>query len=355
MKVDVFLSYSRRDEQKALAIAGFLKEQGLRCWIDRAALRLAEGFDERISKAIRDCSVVLWLASKNSLESDYVRYEIAAAVSQGKTIGPIFLEELDRNELTPPFSLVSTRVQGIEYFKGSVEENLAKLLGDLRPLTRPRKLARIALSVLLFIVVAVVAGLVFHVVDNSRLAQDLPADAAALPAADILSIAYTDAPPAAPAPLTPPKFQFAILAKRHNETAFTLLNDGETLASKVDLYVIIVRPLSAGFLYVFQVDTLGRNEWLFPRNVSSQYSTGANPVGLGQVIQIPPPEKGELYLDATTGVEHVYAVLAATRWPELETALSERESGSLALQKLKQDVRVQKPLSLRFAGSVEFV
>ena len=75
MKSDVFVSYAHADEAQAKAIAGFLERQQIRCWIDHAGLRLADGYEEKIMQAIRDSRVVLWLASNASLHGNDERHD----------------------------------------------------------------------------------------------------------------------------------------------------------------------------------------------------------------------------------------------------------------------------------------
>jgi TIR domain-containing protein/uncharacterized protein DUF4384 len=328
---DVFVSYAREDECKAAAITEFLERQGIRCWRDRGDLRLTEPYDARIMQAIRDARVVLWLASNSSLRSDYVQYEISSAVARDKPIGPVFLEPLDRSLLGPPFDLAAMRVHGIEYFSDRVEESLAQLLDDLRPFARARRrgwlsiAAGVALVTLLLIASVVWRGA--RGLDTPPPAGPLPPRVASLPAASVLQLVYNTAPPAPPPAYTRPALQLAIVARRDGEAALRALNDGDTLATEVDEYAITMRPLSPGWAYVFQVDASGRVDPLFPRLPSAPHSSGANPVETGQVIRMPPADEGVVfYLDATPGVEHVYAVLSATRWPELEVAFESRAS-----------------------------
>jgi hypothetical protein len=138
------------------------------------------------------------------------------------------------------------------------------------------------------------------------------------------------------------------VARRESDTAFRPLNDGDTLATATDGYVIAMRPLSPGWAYVFQVDASGRVDPLFPRLPSAPHSSGTNPVEAGQGTQMPPADEGRVfYLDATPGVEHVYAVLSATRWPELESALASRASPDRQLPPVS---RVEEPNNLRSRG-----
>jgi len=146
---------------------------------------------------------------------------------------------------------------------------------------------------------------------------------AALPAGEVLKIAYTSAPPPPVTQFTKPGLEFGISARRKGEAKFSLVKDGDSLASEVDDYCVIARAQTDGYLYVFQVDSSGKAEWLFPRNTRSKVSTGSNPLVARQTVQIPSAESGELlYLDTHVGLEHIYAVFSASRWPELEEQLS---------------------------------
>src|SRR5262249_15943108 len=100
--------------------------------------------------------------------------------------------------------------------------------------------------------------------------------------------------------------------------------------------------LSPGYLYVFQVDSSGKKEWLFPKNESS-FSSGSNPVQAGEVIQIPPPElERAFYLDETPGIEQIYAVLSASPSQKLEQVLSKNMPQFAG--------KVQKPKALGLRG-----
>ncbi|MBI4326321.1 MAG: DUF4384 domain-containing protein, partial [Chloroflexi bacterium] len=146
-----------------------------------------------------------------------------------------------------------------------------------------------------------------------------------------------------------PQLQFEILAKRQAETSFNPLPDSDTLASEVDDYLVVVCPLSAGWLYLFQVDSSGKKEWLFPQNSSSPFSSGTNPVAAGQIIQVPSEQSDRvLFLDTTAGLEHLYAGFTASRWPELKEALAKPAPERPATLLLARTV--QEPLGLRWRG-----
>jgi hypothetical protein len=79
---------------------------------------------------------------------------------------------------------------------------------------------------------------------------------------------------------------------------------------------------------------------------------------VGQSIRVPASDSGasqSLYLDTTVGVEHVYAVFSATRWPRLEQALGrslpveEVTAGAVAMRGVIDE---PSALGLRGVGGV---
>jgi hypothetical protein len=184
-------------------------------------------------------------------------------------------------------------------------------------------------------------------------AQTVPDRVAALPAGNILVVAYTGEPPSPPAHVAKPELQFEIVAKRSGEVSFGVIANGDSLASVIDDYCVLARGLSEGYLYIFQVDSSGKAEWLFPQNNQSKFSVGSNPLMARQTIQIPAADQDRLfYLDKATGIEHVYAVFSATRWTALEDALANPAPSTSATRSALSDTSIQEPngLGLRSIG-----
>ncbi|MGA2065020.1 MAG: TIR domain-containing protein [Thermoguttaceae bacterium] len=346
MSYDMFISYASGDEQIARRIVESLQGYGLRCWIDKQNLRFTGKYDREIERAIRASRMVLWLASPRSIASDYVKFEIATAVGNNKLIGPVYLEPMDAARMPAPFNLKLANVQGIQWFEGPEEATLERLATEVRVLVdrvRRRKTAAICgIGAGLLLLAALAVWQLLPLWRGANIPNDpsqgslqssgpwqtpaatpLPAAVAQLPAADVLKIAYSGYPPAAPTDGERPALDFAILARRHTETSFAQLKDGAALPSEKDDYFLVARPLTRGFLYVFQVDSAGKKTWLFPKNATSKHSSGSNPVEARKVLQVPSVELDRvLFLDTTPGIEHVYAVFSATPWAELERALS---------------------------------
>jgi hypothetical protein len=118
------------------------------------------------------------------------------------------------------------------------------------------------------------------------------------------------------------------------------LRDSESLSSKHN-YRIVFQPDKKAYFYVFQIDSTGKLDWIFPKNSSSPYSSGKNPVPAGLWTQIPGGEEA-LHLDENLGIEHIYIVATANRWDALEKSLSD---GSKT-----KAVPVNAPLGLRTRG-----
>ena len=118
-----------------------------------------------------------------------------------------------------------------------------------------------------------------------------------------------------------PSAEVRLLAQsgRGHEAAWRPLPNGAALTSG-DRYRVEVRPGSDGHLYVFQVDSRGKLDVIFPHLAEAQFSTGHNPVAEGGTITLP-DEEHAFHLDDHLGVEQVYAVVTPARWQEIETAL----------------------------------
>jgi hypothetical protein len=122
------------------------------------------------------------------------------------------------------------------------------------------------------------------------------------------------------------------------------LEDGAELSSAHG-YRLQLTPGCKGYLYVFQVDTSGKLNVLFPALPVCQYSEGKNPVKADGEIRI--PAGSPLTLDENRGVEHVYTVLTLARWPELEADLESCERNG---PRAGGEQEVQQPLLLALRG-----
>lgn len=118
-----------------------------------------------------------------------------------------------------------------------------------------------------------------------------------------------------------PSAAFTVIVKDASNTSKTWrpLRDDEALSS-ADNYKIMFCPEETTFFYVFQIDSSGKLDWLFPKNRTSPYSSGSNPVPGSLWITLPNGNKA-FHLDENQGIEHVYIVAATKRWRDLEVSL----------------------------------
>jgi len=98
---------------------------------------------------------------------------------------------------------------------------------------------------------------------------------------------------------------------------FRTFTDGDSLSSG-DLYRIVIRPETNGYLYIFQVDAASAIQRLFPMpTYGSQRLNNLNPVQRGTTYYLPAQTKA-FYLDNTRGKETIYVFASRKPRPDLE-------------------------------------
>lgn len=95
MAHDVFISYSTKDKAVADAVVAALENEGIRCWYAPRDIRAGTDWGESITEAIGGCALMLLIFSKSSNNSKRVLDEIYFGISEGKTLLPFRIENLD--------------------------------------------------------------------------------------------------------------------------------------------------------------------------------------------------------------------------------------------------------------------
>jgi TolB-like protein len=90
---DIFLSYTREDQQAAQRFAEAFESQGFSVWWD-ATLRSGEAYDQVTEEALRTAKAVVVLWSKKSVGSRWVRAE-ATLADRNRTLVPARIEACD--------------------------------------------------------------------------------------------------------------------------------------------------------------------------------------------------------------------------------------------------------------------
>jgi len=95
MSPDVFISYSRENQQEVIRLVEYLREQGLGVWMDETDIHGATIWTKEIVEAIRACDLFILAISRHSTGSKNVVKELALASEREKIILPIYLEQCD--------------------------------------------------------------------------------------------------------------------------------------------------------------------------------------------------------------------------------------------------------------------
>jgi hypothetical protein len=165
---------------------------------------------------------------------------------------------------------------------------------------------------------------------------------------EVLKLAYTT-------PLKQPDIQAAAavyIGKKSEEVGgWVTLRNGQELSSS-DRYFITMRSNEVCYWYVFQIDSTGKLDWLFPSNSLSKDSSGQNPVPAGTLTKLPPADRA-FYLDENLGIEHLYLVATPVPWAELEAALSRATQAQPYGKPLLANLDI-KPRGVAGTESVDF-
>ena len=95
MSPDVFISYSREDQQQVVKLVEHLRGQGLNVWMDETDIHGATIWTKEIVEAIRAADLFILAISHHSTGSKNVVKELALASEREKIILPIYLEQCE--------------------------------------------------------------------------------------------------------------------------------------------------------------------------------------------------------------------------------------------------------------------
>jgi adenylate cyclase len=124
----VFISYSRADKDRVLALADKLRAAGVSLWIDQSGIDAAAMWGEEIVKALDGAKVMLLMLTESAVNSHNVIKEVVLASERKGHILPVHLEP---TEIPPSFKYPLAGIQHIEYYQGDPDENLKTLLRSL--------------------------------------------------------------------------------------------------------------------------------------------------------------------------------------------------------------------------------
>ncbi|HEU0295799.1 MAG TPA: toll/interleukin-1 receptor domain-containing protein [Anaerolineales bacterium] len=128
MPKDIFISYSRRDQEFVTRLASDLDEQVAGVWFDQSAIQLGEKWHDEIMEGIRECKAFILVLSPDAAESKYVREEINKALELGKTIFPIVYRP---GRWSGELQELVKEIQTLDLRSGSYTDNFHKLVDGL--------------------------------------------------------------------------------------------------------------------------------------------------------------------------------------------------------------------------------
>jgi hypothetical protein len=128
MAKDIFISYSRRDQEFVTRLASDLDAQVAGVWFDQSTIQPGEKWHDEIMEGIRDCKAFILVLSPDSMESRYVREEVNKALELGKAIFPVIYRPAQWKD---QFATLVKEVQTLDLRSGSYTDNFHKLVDGL--------------------------------------------------------------------------------------------------------------------------------------------------------------------------------------------------------------------------------
>ena len=114
-QADVFVSYARADEAKAIALIGVLKDAGFAVWWD-GMLEPGSRYTNRIEEALDQAKAVVVLWSASSVESNWVRDEAESGRDRSSLV-PVSLDGC-----LPPLGFRQFQAVDMTHWKGKASE-----------------------------------------------------------------------------------------------------------------------------------------------------------------------------------------------------------------------------------------
>ena len=135
----VFISYAKKDYIAAdgSAVPGnfvdqvidALNQAGITYWLDREQLAGGETYAARIARNIKDCDVFLFLSTEAANASEWTRREIGTAVTEGKRIIPV---RLDNSPYDDAVNLYLSSIQYIDAKELGRNEALRRIVEQVK-------------------------------------------------------------------------------------------------------------------------------------------------------------------------------------------------------------------------------
>ncbi len=119
----VFISYSHKDSNYAMRLAGSFEALGIPYWIDHIRLEGGSEWSKEIKDAIERSTIVVVIMTPDAETSEWVNQEIRLAESQKKNIFPLLLSgrSLSRLQHVQYFSVVNGKLPMESFYKKVID------------------------------------------------------------------------------------------------------------------------------------------------------------------------------------------------------------------------------------------
>ena len=128
MADDIFISYSRKDQEFVIRLASDLDAKVDGVWFDQSDIQAGDKWRDQIAAGIRHCKVFVLVLSPDSAASPYVKDELDQALAHHKRVIPILYRTV---QLTGTLKDVVSDTQYIDLRRGSYADNFQKLVDAL--------------------------------------------------------------------------------------------------------------------------------------------------------------------------------------------------------------------------------
>lgn len=141
----IFISYSRKDREKASQISDVLRERAFAVFRDTEDILPTEEWRGRLEQLIRDADTIVFLLSPHSASSEICAWEVDLAASLNKRIAPVVIEDVEGSAVPPllsrlNFILCTER----DPFEPAIERLVSALLTDIDWIREHTRLAGLA-------------------------------------------------------------------------------------------------------------------------------------------------------------------------------------------------------------------
>lgn len=98
--IDVFISYSSKDEETANMVVDGLFSRGVQCWkAGEYTINSGEDFRQKIAEALDECKIFVIILSEHSMKSPWCKIELTEALRKNKKIYSLKIDGTPIDEL----------------------------------------------------------------------------------------------------------------------------------------------------------------------------------------------------------------------------------------------------------------